>query len=816
MKQKSININSSFKTKAETLKLLQKLVKHSKIEKIYAFTIEDWEKSQDIIIKNISKKFNKKIVVRSSAIGEDSIFSSEAGTYESILDVNTSSQSEIINAINTVISSYQRKNNHSVKNQILIQNQTLNVVTSGVIFSRVPDFGSPYFVINFEEGNSTTGVTKGVVNNTLKIFRKINHKLIPQQWKRLIISIMEIEEIFNSDKLDIEFGITKNNHVVIFQVRPLTIIKEQSTNLIDNNVTRIISKSKNEFKKLTKPLHVPGNMTFFSDMTDWNPAEIIGNNPNLLDYSLYDFLIMKNSWHIGRAALGYQNVNPYQLMRKFGNKPYVDIRGSFNSLIPNNINKKLREKLINFYLKKLFNNPHLHDKVEFDILFTCYDFSLFDRLEELEQFGFSQHEISTIHKSLSHFTMEIINKFPKISAKCTSLTKSMSENRNNVKLNLSKYPHTTKNLIESVERLLDDCKNFGTIIFSTMARLAFIGSIMLKSLQKQDHVKHSFVEHFMNSISSPLSEIQDDMNGVIDKKISKKQFLNKYGHLRPGTYNITASRYDSKKDFFEDIEFLKINKKNILHQKSINFDKIFLENNLQLNTLDFLNFVETSLVQREQLKFEFTKNLSFALELIAEIGEKLGFSRNEMACLDIKNILKAKNVSRTKIKQNWTSMVKREKSKTFFSDYVVLPPIIFSQNDFEIIQYHITKPNYITRKKLTCETISLKYSDKTAQDLDGKIVLIENADPGYDWIFTKNPSGLITKYGGVASHMSIRCAEIGLPAAIGCGEVLFEKLLFSSKIQLDCYNKQIFILEHSTADEDIEARKVLKSLGYIR
>ena len=123
MKQKSININSSFKTKAETLKLLQKLVKHSKIEKIYAFTIEDWEKSQDIIIKNISKKFNKKIVVRSSAIGEDSIFSSEAGTYESILDVNTSSQSEIINAINTVISSYQRKNNHSVKNQILIQNQ---------------------------------------------------------------------------------------------------------------------------------------------------------------------------------------------------------------------------------------------------------------------------------------------------------------------------------------------------------------------------------------------------------------------------------------------------------------------------------------------------------------------------------------------------------------------------------------------------------------------------------------------------------------------------------------------------------------------
>ena len=45
--------------------------------------------------------------------------------------------------------------------------------------------------------------------------------------------------------------------------------------------------------------------TYFSDMTDWNPAEIIGNNPNPLDYSLYNFLIMKNSWQKGRIQIGY-------------------------------------------------------------------------------------------------------------------------------------------------------------------------------------------------------------------------------------------------------------------------------------------------------------------------------------------------------------------------------------------------------------------------------------------------------------------------------------------------------------------------------
>ena len=326
MKKVSTKSNFLFKTKADTLKQLVKLVEQSKIEKIYVFTVEEWQSSQTTILKYISNNFNKKIIVRSSAVGEDSATSSEAGSYESILNVNVSSKREISNAINSVISSYKIKNNRNNQNQILIQSQTLNIVISGVIFTRTPDVGSPYFVINFEEGKLTTGVTKGSIGNTIKIFRKINHKLIPQKWANLIVSIKEIEKIVNSDKLDIEFGITKNNQVVIFQVRPLTSIKRKSKDIPDNDVSKIILKSKKQFKKLNNPLQLYSNKTIFSDMADWNPAEIIGNNPNILDYSLYDFLIMKNSWSIGRAKLGYQNVKPYRLMRKFGSKPYVDTR----------------------------------------------------------------------------------------------------------------------------------------------------------------------------------------------------------------------------------------------------------------------------------------------------------------------------------------------------------------------------------------------------------------------------------------------------------------------------------------------------------
>ena len=73
--------------------------------------------------------------------------------------------------------------------------------------------------------------------------------------------------------------------------------------------------------------------------------------------------------------------------------------------------------------------------------------------------------------------------------------------------------------------------------------------------------------------------------------------------------------------------------------------------------------------------------------------------------------------------------------------------------------------------------------------LKDKIIFIPNADPGYDWIFSQNIAGLITKFGGSNSHISIRCNEYGINAAIGCGEVLFGRIKCAEKVQIDCENK---------------------------
>ena len=79
--------------------------------------------------------------------------------------------------------------------------------------------------------------------------------------------------------------------------------------------------------------------------------------------------------------------------------------------------------------------------------------------------------------------------------------------------------------------------------------------------------------------------------------------------------------------------------------------------------------------------------------------------------------------------------------------------------------------------------------------MDGKIILIKNADPGYDYIFNYKIKGLITMYGGSNSHMAIRCLELNLPAAIGVGKLNYENILLSEKLLMDCSKEKLYTIK---------------------
>ncbi|QLH05742.1 PEP/pyruvate-binding domain-containing protein [Nitrosopumilus ureiphilus] len=795
-----------FTSKANVLFFLKSKIKKSEIEEFYIFTINDWLTSKSKILEDISNLFKQNIVIRSSAIGEDSIESSEAGKFESFLNINSKSKNEIEKTISKVISSYGEKGNDNKLNQILVQNQTEDIITSGVIFSRTPNMGSPYYVINYEDGGSTIGVTQGSVNNIIKIFRNANERTIPKKWKPLIDSIKELEQILFNSSLDIEFGISKSNKIIIFQVRPITSINYIDSQL-DSKIEKLIKKLQIQFTKSSnfdsKEHHI------FSDMADWNPAEIIGNNPNPLDYSLYNFLIMRNAWYKGRMKVGYRDPKKSNLMVKFGNKPYVDIKKSFESLIPSTVNSHLAKKLMRFYVKKLISNPELHDKVEFEILITCYDLLTKNKLKK---YNFSNKEINFLVQALIDFTNKIFQNFNKNFEDSLNSIEKMNQNRKIILKKINKSKKNYKSLLKNAEELLIDCKELGTIQFSSMARIAFITSTILRSLVKSNHIEQQFLDDFMNTLKTPLSEFRNSVIDYSQNKISKNSLLKKYGHLRPGTYDILAKRYDEQNDFLNQIKFKKMKKPEFKPPK--NLLKILEKNHIYSND-DFLTIIKNSFIIRERLKFEFTRNLSDAIQLIIEAGIKLNFSRCDLSYLEIDFIITTyKKYNKKELIEKWKNKIKSQKIKKSLYDYLILPPLISSKQDFEIISYYHARPNYITSKSIIGDILNFKKSSDLS--LNGKIVLLENADPGFDWIFAENPSGLITKYGGVASHMAIRCAEIGLPAAIGCGELIFEELVNSSKVLLDCLNNEITVLENLKINKFVEERKILKSLGYIK
>jgi phosphohistidine swiveling domain-containing protein len=121
----------------------------------------------------------------------------------------------------------------------------------------------------------------------------------------------------------------------------------------------------------------------------------------------------------------------------------------------------------------------------------------------------------------------------------------------------------------------------------------------------------------------------------------------------------------------------------------------------------------------------------------------------------------------------------------------VLPPVIVSPD--EAFAFHLppTRPNFITHKSVTAPVASV---DEPPESFTGRILFVPSADPGFDWIFSRDISGFVTQFGGANSHMAIRAGELGIPAVIGAGEDLYRRWRTARKLCLDCANQKVMTI----------------------
>lgn len=773
-------------TKAQTLQALRKKITTAKIADQIHFSIQQWkENSEHIIQQSLNVFGNKALVVRSSSLQEDSFSKANAGKFESILNVEPTSDC-LKKAIETVIASYGTTNS---KDQVLIQPMLHDVKTSGVVFTRTLNYGAPYYIVNYDEAD-TAAVTSGASTQD-QIFYHWKYAKIPAQapdfYPQLFKTIQEIEQLTQFDALDIEFAVTNNNQLYIFQVRPLA--SQHLREISDHQLQKHLDAAAKRFIdwQNTHP-NVQGQETIFGVMPDWNPAEIVGTKPHTLAISLYQNLITNDIWAQQRTEFGYKDVRPYPLIVNFVGHPYVDVRASIHSFLPATLSDQTTQKLVTFFVQRLKNNPAWHDKLEFMVMPTCYTIDFEERWHNLliNEAQLSIEEYSDYKNALLKLTQSAFEKCNRHYAEMAEIEERFKQIQTT---NLSTY--------DKIYVLIQTCR-IGTLNFSHLARCGFIASSFLKSFVAKGILSESEKTILTSNIQTITGQFFAKMQEAVAGKISKQECIEVYGHLRPGTYDITSPTYRSNPD-----KYLFSNSigTTIENKQQVSFDKSKLKNALEqtlgISLETFEQFLQQAIAGREYSKFIFTRYISLILDTIEEIGKENGFSTEEMSHLPINIFEDIRNGlwSFADCKRLLRNTIEFNKEYYRIIQCIELPPLITNQNDFYSFFIPKTIPNFIGNQCIETELIYLQNSNEIAGNkLKNKIILIEKADPGFDWIFNYGIAGLITAYGGPNSHMAIRSAEFHLPASIGIGESLFNQLKQAQLVQLDCTGHRLNII----------------------
>ncbi|HEX4138625.1 MAG TPA: adenylyl-sulfate kinase [Bryobacteraceae bacterium] len=769
----------AFKTKAETLEALAPLLRNGMVLPQIRFSVCDWRANAAGVLAAIGVAHwgSGLVIVRSSAQGEDGAAgSSQAGRYDSVPGMLGCTA--VAQGIDRVIESFA--GNECDDDQIFVQPMLDHVAMAGVAFSCSPG-GGPYFIVNYDDRSGLTGrVTSGTGENLETFFcLKSRREACPPSLAPVIALVGELETLLGCDAIDVEFAVANNGQLYLLQVRPLAV--ERQGRVAEAKVDDAAANVARKVELLSRPHpYLHGSRAIFGVMPDWNPAEIIGLRPWPLSLSLYRELITDAIWAYQRDNYGYQNLRSFPLLVSFHGLPYIDVRVSFNSFIPRDVPDDLAGRLVNYYIDRLLAQPHLHDKVEFEIIFSCYTLDLPKRLGRLAGHGFSAEDLAELADALRRLTNRIMH----------GETALWRRDRARIDLLAGRLPTIWNAEIDKISRiywLIEDCKRYGTLPFAGLARAGFIAVQMLQSFVAAGILNAEEVAAFMAGVDTVGSRIGADFT-----RLPKADFLARYGHLRPGTYDILSPRYDEAPDLYFDWSSVRpATPARPLFALSIGqvrgIEALLREHKLDIDVMSLIEFIKAGIEGREYAKFVFTRSLSNALSLIGQLGEDHGLSPEDCAFLSYDAIRTLYSESGS-VRDVLRESVARGRERYAFTRNLVLPPIVASPD--EVFAFHLprSQPNFITRKSVTAPVAS---AGDPPESFAGRILFVPSADPGFDWIFTRGIGGFVTQFGGANSHMAIRAGELGIPAVIGAGETLFRQWQTARKLCLDCTNQKV-------------------------
>lgn len=769
------------------------------VDSFVVFTVAAWTEDSDAVVRRVKvAPLSPTVIVRSSAVTEDADATIAPGMFHSALHVPRDDAERLSRAIDKVIASYGR---HAasraalLENEIIVQSQLLHPLLSGIARLRS---GESYVHVDYDTSLSTNAVTSGQACTSAD-FLLANSVSLPKVWAAVRQAIVSVQSLTAITDLLVEFAVSQDNRVHVFQARALDV-KAALRPPVSTGVVAIIEEAATSIDRAG---------SIWSDMADWNPAELLGDRPQPLARSLFEFLISDGAWLLGRSSLGYRSVWPTRLVLSIAGKPYVDVRRSFLSLTPQHLRDDLAARLVEDRVTCLRSEPWLHDKVETVLLFTAADVARPPRTQGLLQRGMSARDVGEIERQLVELTNSLIEGQPAWATRDAGARSRLalrgSEGDVEGKADL---PQLAKTIGQALARCRDD----GVIPFARHARLAFVARDLVSRLRDVEALPPEWEAGWWAGVHTVVQDVALAVRGLAAGTIDRRDFNGRVGHLRARTFDICSPRYDAIEEvpILSDAASMSITGVDVADMTEP-IGAALAAAGLRIPAAQFLAFAKQSIQLRETLKFEFSRVLSNALERIAVLGERLGIGRQDIAYVALPDLEHVASglVSQQDARAYLLDVIAHRREEWQASRSAVLPDLIFEGMDLRFVPQREGRPNFITDQTVDGEIKVIEGGWNTvSESLDSKVVAIESADPGFDWIFAFQLAGLVTKYGGATSHMAVRCEQLRIPAAIGCGEVLYREAIGSTRVRLDCAARRVTSLAATATTVPLSSARV--------
>lgn len=745
------------------------------IDPFVEFTFDKWEADPTTVLRTLREAgLGDKVAVRSSASHEVIAQSTPPGLFLTVLDVDLFNSLDIVEAIGQVFASFSKSPDRigPADQRVLVQTFVASVVLAGVI-TTLDAHRIPYITVEYDDWSGrTNSVTRGLLSS--RVVFSPGGDAVPARWTTVFEATKAIQSHLGVDDLVVEFAVDKSNRLHIFQAWDRGRAPALTTSHLHDQLERLELE-------LVELRAVRTELTL-SDMADWNPAEMLGARPGTLDISLYRRLLTDRSWSEARRDLGYFFCRD-PLLVEVGDHPYIDVERSLLSLTPETLSTETRSKYVAACIAQLEARPALHDKVEQDVAITYWPYCGNEVLRERLASRLTVAEITELSNSFRKATSELVSQLPRLFDDVAHSADVLREWR--ARNPVSNIDIESERVAAYLDEALEVCRAFGAVPFAKVARIAFIAAGLIKEITADGHsTAEDEGRRFWRSVSTPADALLADLSA----SLPHADIVEKYGHLRPHAYNIESLPYRLRSDFLGQLRIGHSREsRNFRNEPLPRIEAAlasYCSTELGLGREDGLTsaLLIEAISMREWHKFAFTSLLGDVLELVAATAEHVGASRSDARQLPIERILETLRSGLPAFKDALTGQGEGVRPRLTYPDFVG------PEGSFFTVASAIAEPTFITDRAIEGPALLLTEADTDPSLIDHKIVLIEAADPGYDWIFSRPFSGLITCYGGTSSHMAIRCQELGIPAAIGCGPARFAQLREFVAVSLDCRN----------------------------